>query len=198
VFWPDASRAQLRRNFRAALYNLRQALGQPGWVLFEDGLYMFNRSLEYWYDVEAFEQGLAAAHQLEEMAPERAVDTLAEAVRLYRGDLLQDVGFDEWALLRREELHVAYLTALATQGRLLFDGQEYARAADAYRRLLADDNLLESAHRALMRCHARLGERDQALRHFQGLVALLRDELGQPPMLETRELFQRLEAGQPI
>ncbi|HBY96566.1 MAG TPA: hypothetical protein DEP84_21925 [Chloroflexi bacterium] len=49
-----------------------------------------------------------------------------------------------------------------------------------------------------MRCYARLGERGQALRHYQVVVELLDEELGAPPAPETTLLFERLRAGEEI
>jgi DNA-binding SARP family transcriptional activator len=198
VFWPDASPAQLRRNFRAALYHLRQALGRREWVLYEEGRYGFNRSLDYWYDVEAFERGWAAAQKLAGVDPEQAAEMLSDTLELYRGEYLEDVGLDDWAVLRREELHEMFLTAQARQGQWLFDSQQYEAAAAAFRALLAHDNLLESAHRALMRCYARLGQRNLALRHYADLVDLLDAELGAAPAPETLALYEQLQAGQPL
>jgi hypothetical protein len=37
ALWPDASNAQLRSSFHRTLHHLRRALGEGGWILFEDG-----------------------------------------------------------------------------------------------------------------------------------------------------------------
>ena len=62
-------------------------------------------------------------------------------------------------------------------------------------RRVAPGELLEAAHRQLMRSYAALGERGQALRHYQTLVELLRKELGSSPAPESTELYQRLRQG---
>jgi two-component SAPR family response regulator len=54
------------------------------------------------------------------------------------------------------------------------------RAADAYRKAVAHDELLEEAHRTLMRCQAALGERGRVIRHYEELVGSLANELGAP------------------
>jgi DNA-binding SARP family transcriptional activator len=71
----------------------------------------------------------------------------------------------------------------------------HAKAAEAYRRLLARDDLHEDAVRALMECHVELGERAQALRVYQRFAERLMKELDAEPDDETTELFERIKGG---
>ncbi|HEU4647930.1 MAG TPA: bacterial transcriptional activator domain-containing protein [Gemmatimonadales bacterium] len=71
----------------------------------------------------------------------------------------------------------------------------HEKAADAYRRVLARDELHEEAVVALMRCHAQLGERPQALRVYRRFADRLRDELGAEPADATTRLCERLQLG---
>ena len=70
-----------------------------------------------------------------------------------------------------------------------------AKAADAYRRVLARDDLNEDATRALMQCYAKAGERSQALRLYQRFSERIRKELDAEPEDETQELHERLKSG---
>lgn len=198
AFWPDSSPAQLRTGLRTALYRLRQALGQPDWVLFQDERYSFNQSLSYWYDVEAFEAGLAEAGRLRPAAPERAIEHLQAALALYRGDFLEDFPDAEWVLTKREDLRRRHLQALLTLGQLLLEAGRPAAAAEAYHRAITHDGYLEAAHRGLMQASARQGEAGQALRHYQSLTALLAADLGAAPSPETTALYDRLRRGESI
>jgi DNA-binding SARP family transcriptional activator len=63
AFWPDASPDSVRVSLRATLYQLRRALGERNWIQYEDGYYKFNRSMDYWYDVEAFEECIRVAER---------------------------------------------------------------------------------------------------------------------------------------
>jgi predicted ATPase/DNA-binding SARP family transcriptional activator len=196
--WPDVSPAQLRNTLGVRLHHLRRALGRADWIVFENNTYAFNRSLNYWFDVEAFETYLANARRVREHSPEQAIRHFQDAVKLYRGDFVQDWVDGEWFVARRAELREKYLDALLTLGQLLFAETNYAQAAATYRQVIEHDNYVEAAHRELMRCCARLGEPGQALRHYQELVKLMRDELGSPPAPETTELFQRLRRGEEV
>ncbi len=196
-FWPDASPAQLRSNFHDTLYHLRQALGRPDWIVYANGGYAFNRSLDYWWDVEAFEAALARAHMLEASDPAQAIQRLEEAITLYQGDFLEDSS-SEWVLQRRDELRRLVLEALVRLGQRHATLGQYTQAAEAFHRAIGRDRYLEAAHRELIRCYARQGERSMALRHYQSLVEWLREEFGSAPAPETTALIERLRRGEAV
>lgn len=196
--WPEASPSQLRSNFKVTLHHLRVALGRPDWIVFENDSYTFNHSLDYWYDVQAFTSNLTQARQLQVKSLRQAIYLLEEAVKLYRGDFLEDVTVGDWYLETREELRRICLETLLTLGQLLFAESRYDSATDVYLKAIARDNYSEEAHRGLMRCYARQGERAKALRHYQTLVEMLDKELGSLPAEETVELFDRLRRGEEV
>ena len=199
ALWPDASTAQLRSSFHDTIYRLRRALGGKEWIVFEKGRYAFNRSLPYSYDVQAFEENLSEARRLRSEAPEQAIGYLQKAAGLYRGDFLEDLATDgEWAMIRQEGLRREYGEVLLLLGGLLFAQDRHAEATEAYRKAIAHDELLEEAHRELIRCYAALGERGWALRHYEDLVELLYEQLGTAPAPETRALHERLRAGEEV
>jgi predicted ATPase/DNA-binding SARP family transcriptional activator len=198
ALWPDASPGQLRRSFHTALHHLRRVLGRTEWILFTHERYCFNRALDYWFDVEAFEAHLDQARQVQVTEPLCAIYHLQEGLQLYQGDFLEGAAMGDWYLPRQRELKECYQHALLTLGRLFFATGQYPRAAETYHRLIEHDSLQEVAHRELMRCHARQGERSQALRHYQVLAALLHQELQACPAPETVDLFERLRNGETI
>jgi DNA-binding SARP family transcriptional activator len=202
VFWPEATPEQVRRNLGVALHQLRRALGRPEWIVFEHERYTVNRALGCWFDVDAFETRLAAAGPLQNNG--RAQETrairhaLEEAVALYGGDFLEDIVDGEWHLPRREHLRRRYQEGLFGLGQLCMAEGQYSQAAEVYRRAIAHDPYLEAAHRELLRCYARQGERGQAVRHYRALVERMRDELGVSPAPETTALVERLRRGEAI
>jgi predicted ATPase/DNA-binding SARP family transcriptional activator len=199
ALWPEASTEQLRSRFHDTVFRLRRALGGKEWISFQKGRYAFERSLPYSFDAEGFEENLSEARRYGAEAPEQAIRYLQEATGLYGGDFLEDLVTDgEWAIVRQEALRQAYGEALLLLGRLLSARERYAEAANAYRKAIAHDELLEEAHRELMRCQVALGERGRAIRHYEKLVELLYEQLGTSPAPETRALFERLLAGEEL
>src|SRR5205085_9526753 len=80
--WPDISPQQLRNTLGVRLHHLRRALGRADSIVFENNAYAFNRTLDYWFDVEAFENSIADAHGARASAPKEAIRHLQAAVKL--------------------------------------------------------------------------------------------------------------------
>ncbi|MBJ7330108.1 MAG: AAA family ATPase [Solirubrobacteraceae bacterium] len=96
------------------------------------------------------------------------------------GELLPEDRYEEWTTAAREELSQRRLTTL--------------RADERWNDILASDPADEEAHRALMRAHARDGDRVAAARQYRRA----RDELsalGLAPGAETEALYRELCQG---
>jgi predicted ATPase/DNA-binding SARP family transcriptional activator len=193
ALWPDLSRQQLGNALHTALRELRRALGDPGWVVYADGRYRFDRSRQHECDVTEFTDALLAARRAR--PSEAALPDLQRAIGAYGGDFLDGMATGEWALVRRDELRRSFESALLAAGRLQAAAGRHQAAAALFRRAVAHEPLNETAHRELMSSWARLGETARAIRHYEELVGLLRDQVGVPPDAETTALYQRLVAA---
>ncbi|HXO84357.1 MAG TPA: BTAD domain-containing putative transcriptional regulator, partial [Gemmatimonadales bacterium] len=180
AFWPDASTSQLRNSFHVTLHRLRKALGGPEWVTLERERYRINPELIEQFDVTVFEQAIKAGR-------------LEEGTDLYRGDLLDGEPVGDWSLEHRDRLQRMYVDSLMKLGARFAKEQRHDRAADAYRRVLARDEMHEEALQGLMSCHAALGERPQALRVYRQFAEKLKTEFQSKPRVETLRLFERLQ-----
>jgi DNA-binding SARP family transcriptional activator len=194
ALWPDLSRQQLGNALHTALRELRRALGDAGWVRYSDGQYRFDHSRPHECDVTAFEDALVAARRTR--PAEAALPELQRAIAVYGGDFLDGMATGEWALVRRDELRRAFESALLATGRLQAAAGRHQAAAAAFRRAVAHEPLNESAHRELMNCWARLGETARAVRHYEELAGVLREQVGVAPAAETEALYRRLLAAQ--
>jgi LuxR family maltose regulon positive regulatory protein len=188
MFWPEHDPGRLDSAFRSTLYRLRRVVFRDS-VVFEDGVYRFNSTGNYWFDADAFERLLDGAGQA--AIPEEASGLLEEALALYRGDYLEGI-YADWSLLERERLRGRYLAALEALAGLYADRRKLQRAVELYQRLLAEDPYQEVAHRGLMRCYYRLGDRAAAVRQYQICAELLREELGLSPTPETEALYLQI------
>lgn len=200
--WPEASAAELRSSFHRRLHHARRALLGAEWIRFDGETYRFDAGQGLWYDVERFETHLKEAHHaLTAAVPSaraQAARQLEAALALARGEFLADVEVGEWAIPLREDLRRRGIEARLAFGHILFTEARYSDAAETYRAVISLDPYLETAHRELMRCLARLGEAGQAARHYQGLVRLLREDLQTSPAPETRLLYERVRRGDDV
>ena len=183
AFWPEASTSQLRNSFHVSLHRLRKALGGADWVVLERERYRINPELIEQFDVWAFEQAIKAGR-------------LEEGTALYRGDLLDGEPVGDWSLEHRDRLQRLYVDSLMKLGARFVKEGKHAQAADAYRRVLERDEMHEEALQGLMKCHAELGERPQALRVYRQFADKLKTEFQSKPRIETSRLFEHLQQGQ--
>jgi DNA-binding SARP family transcriptional activator len=194
AFWPDASTAQMRNNFHVTLHRLRKALGGANWVTLAGDRYRIDPSRIDEFDVAEFERDVADARRaLVRDASVLATSHLERTLARYRGDFLDGEPVGDWHLEHRDRFQRLYVDALMELGGRYAEEARHAKAAEAFRRVLARDELHEEALRALMRSLAEAGERSQALRVYQRFTTRLRDELDAEPEEETTSLMSRLQ-----
>jgi DNA-binding SARP family transcriptional activator len=201
LFWPGMDSKGARRNLYQAIYNLRQALQNSGeeypYVLTEGNSYSLNSEIELWVDSEAFDLHYQNAQNL--IASGRQDEAMREfqmAEDLYLGEFLAEDRYEDWPLVHRENLKNAYLDALDQLSQYFYAKGQFATCIYYCRKILAEDNCREDAHRRVMLCHINLGQPHLALRQYHTCVEALRDELDVPPMPATEELYKQIRRKQ--
>jgi predicted ATPase/DNA-binding SARP family transcriptional activator len=186
AFWPEASGAQVKNNFHVTLHRLRRTLAHPEWIVLSGERYRLNPALHIDFDAARFESRVRAALRANDP------DGIASALDIYRGEFLEHEAVGDWHLERRDRLRALRIDALLALGRLRLHEDRSSDAAAAFRAVLARDPLHEEACRQLMICHARAGDRVQALRLYENMTALLQAELDVQPDPTTTGLYERL------
>lgn len=211
LLWAEMPGSLALTNLRLALHRLRQTLDEtlPGCA---DHLIRSTRqtlqlnSVALTVDVFEFQRLLTIGntHPHADLATcEPCLARMAQAIELYRGELLAGFGlldapaFEEWLLLKRESLHQQALAALNSLIRAYEQRGDDQQAHHYATRQLALDPSREEAHRQVMRTLARLGLRDQALAQFESCRRLLREQLGVEPDVETVAMAEQIRAQRP-
>lgn len=185
LFWPDHERAAAQQVLRTTLHGLRKTLG-TGLVITNETLGLASNAM---VDTRRFEAQLAAPS-----SPELLALTLA----LYRGPLLEDFtlpdseAFELWLESERERFRKLALYGFLRLAQLHEAQQNLPAALGALTRALALDPLHEDIQRAAMRVQYRSGDRAGAIRRYEQLRDQLDEELGVPPMAETRALYDAI------
>jgi DNA-binding SARP family transcriptional activator len=198
LFWRDSDPEAARRNLYQAIYNLRQALqtGDPDfpYILREESCYYLNPDVELWVDSEAFALYYQTGQRLErEGRLHEAVREYEMADNLYEGEFLAEDRYEDWPLVQRENLKHAHLDILDRLSQYYFDQAQFAMCSAFCQKILTEDNCREDAHRRLMRCYLRQGQRHLALRQYHLCVEVLKRELDVPPMPATIELYRKIQ-----
>ena len=191
----------MRNNFHVTLHRLRKTLGDAKWVVLKGEQYALDPAVQIEFDATRFEKEVSAAmaqlkkgpHPLSP-SPESGEGErqLESALSLYRGDFLENENAGDWHLELRDRLRLKYVEGLTALAESRTKQERWGDAADAWRRLIATDELDERAYRGLMTAHAKQGERSQVQQIYKRLEQLLQKQLEAKPEAETAQLFKRL------
>lgn len=195
TLWPSAQNGSAGQSLNSLVYSLHKLLGDvldgaPP-VIYADGYYHLNVEAGIAVDVARFEtlvrEGLRQARAGQHNA---AMRTYEQAVPLYRGDLCHVS--DIQALMLCEALRAQYLRLLAELSDYYCTAQDYTNCLMYAQRLLTSDPCREDAHRLVMRCYMRQGQRAQALHQYRVCENILRTEFDVVPEAATLELYQEI------
>ncbi len=194
ILWPDLNYTAALRNLNTTVYNLRRSL-EPGlskgsdsqFISYKSGYYLLDGHSEHWLDVDAFEKGIHRARI--EREPHKSIDIYKDALALYRGEYLFDLGNTQ--ISSTGEQHRFYernLSGLEELAMLYEQTYQDDAAKDIYLKIMAIDPCRESACQKLMRLLLRYDNMAEAASHCSRLNKALRLELDMVPSPETRRL----------
>ena len=185
LFWPEHDTEHARNSLSQSVHVLRRALGPEGVVSSGDTLGLAWGNL--WCDVVAFEEALGG-------------DRPAEAVELYRGELLEGFHlatapeFDRWLENERDRLARTYMSAMERLAAEREAARDFRGAATWWRRFAARDPYSSRAALGLMRALAAAGDPAGAVQHARVHETVLREELNVAPDPEVAAFVRQLES----
>ena len=189
LFWPDMPDSRAKSNLRQTLSRLRKAIGEK-YLVANDLTIAFDATADYWLDVQVLARKVEA---------HTATADLIEAVSVYGGELLPGF-YDEWALLERERLQVAFEHKMSLLLDRLVEAQRWDDVLDWGERWITLSHAPEAAYRALIMAYGTRGDISNAAAVYQRCEEALRRDLGVEPSPQTRAALERVkrEATSPI
>jgi DNA-binding SARP family transcriptional activator len=195
ALWPDTDTYLASQSLNSLVHKLRKLLsdnigGQPP-ILRTDSCYRLNIDAGIGVDAVWFET-LASTGEKQRLAGDfkAATASFKQAVYLYHGDL--DIGTDTRSLVLIESLRAQYLTLLARLADYYYTTDDYSSCLNYALHMLSVDPCREDAHRIVMQCFMRQGERAQALRQYRICEGILRSEFDVAPESTTTALFEQI------
>ena len=182
--WPESTDAQASTNLRREWHHLRE-----GWPELDGCVETAARTLSWRdeapdSDVALFETAASAARQGDRSALDDAATLIAATCCR--------VATTSGSQADRERLRATAIEVLAGLVARLETERALAEAISRAQQLLRLDPLNEPAWCALMRCHARRGERATALHLYQQCAATLKRELDVQPSAATRGTYREI------
>lgn len=204
LLWPRLGPDEARAALRATLPALTRLAPGP-WLNVDRQSVGVDEGLA-WSDAGRFGELLEALRQ-HDHPPEApcpaCLQTMEEAVGIYRGHLLEGFGLDDapefnhWLSLQREWLSQSQAKLLRALS-LYFAPLERETSLRYLRRWVEHEPLHEPAHRLLMRALYENGQRAEALQQYQAFARLLEAGLATPPEEETTRLYQSMRSREEI
>jgi DNA-binding SARP family transcriptional activator len=197
TFWAETAEGIGRKRLRTEIWRVRRVVEPAGvapgtYVRVRNHELGFNTDSRYWLDIEQFESRLdRIGERFGKQLSTSDANLLAEAVQLYRGDLLEGL-YADWCLWEQERLKLMFLEALEKLMVFHSSRHEWKLAILRAQELLSHDPLREHIHRELMHYFYRGGNRPAAIRQYQTCLRLLREELDVAPMQATRDLYESI------
>lgn len=188
-FWPAQSQGVARKYLRQYLWRLRNGLRAMGWFDHGGELTMdrewvsLTKSDDMFVDaVELLREhrALASCTLIEPAFVARLTEILATS----RGQFLPTC-YEEWCQAQRTLLDTVRVELLDRLIRHHEARSEHSAALGLARLSLEIDQSRERTHRDIIRLHLHRADRSSALRAFQEMQIILRDELGVEPSLRS-------------
>ena len=186
ALWPDEDGDTAHQSFNTALHRLRKLLGKNDLIRHREGRVSLDPT-RVWVDAFVFESQSAAA-------PGPIHAQTMRAINLYRGSFLPDDDDAHWAFSTREMLRTRYLELVSSAARRFEQEGRHEEALDLYRRGIEADELAETFHQGLMRCHHQVGRTPEALDAYRRMRELLDRVHGVQPSPATEELYRKLSS----
>lgn len=198
LLWPDMNPDQGLNSFHKALHSARRAL-EPGltsgaasrFLQTRDQMLALIQNDEISVDVTQFET-LA-----EDALKTSSRDRLEAALALCQSDLLPEDRYEDWVVLRREQLQNRKELLLQRLATICEATGDLNAAIQASQQAIALNPVDETAHRGLMRLYAAQGQRHLAVQQFRTFSEILTRELSVSPEPETTRLYEQILAGTP-
>jgi DNA-binding SARP family transcriptional activator len=194
ALWPSSGRQALS-SVRHFIHGLRDKLepdrpprAPSTFVVTVRGGYAINRRhvrIDADTFAEAVRDGLAAADRGD---ADRAAQLLELGMSLYRGDLLEDEPYAEWAMPERDRLRAMATDSLRAMTQIALTQGDHATAVKHLDRLAEFEPFDSDIHKELLRVLLVAGRRSEALRRYSTFRARLSKEFGAAPGFALSDL----------
>jgi DNA-binding SARP family transcriptional activator len=197
AIWGEGDEKTVDRDFKVALNSLlkviepnRVAREESYFIIRKQSMYRLNSEAPVHSDLESFhryvEQGM------NEINPVSSKELLLKAVKLYKGELLEERSTIDWISHDREKTLQQYISVLERLAQTCTRLKEFEKAIYWAEKLIRVDSTWEEAYRLLMFAYYQLQNRTQAVKWYERCVSVLKAELKVEPMHTTIQMYEMI------
>ncbi|MCS7072607.1 MAG: bacterial transcriptional activator domain-containing protein [Anaerolinea sp.] len=198
TFWPDLSIKEATNVFHVTKRKIAERISAQiddgnnyELTQYLSGYYLPSDKVIRHYDVADFVDSISRA-QASENSHEQAI-LYMRAIDLYRAPFLQTIDMP-WIQERREALRGMYVQALTAMAGIWQERDRPHEALGFYIRALHETPDREDLHQEVIRLYNELGMKEDAMRHYQHMEALLKERNAKPSKA-LRDMMKTITSG---
>lgn len=180
LLWSDMEESIARKNLRNALYKLKKPFGEEAVLVFlNKSIITLNQDIDIETDVDKFINN-------------------KEEITIYSGSFLEGYmpkdaeNFQRWMIETRQQLENMYLKRLKEKIELEKANKNYDKAAKYSKLLIKNDEFNEEGYRNLIYCYKEQGNFNSAIKVYNKLSDILKEELAIAPADSTTKIFKEV------
>lgn len=177
IFWGESGEKAAKKNLRNAMYKIRKTFDMDIIISPQKSKVILNSDIEIDSDLDSF------------------LKNDQNSVKSYDGEFLKGfmvkkaLKFNEWVLNTREYYRSIYITKLHEIIRNLISKNDYSKAEHYGQLLIKEDEFNEGSYRILMNIYKQQENYDKAIKLYNRLAKILKEELGIVPDIKTKKLY---------
>ncbi|MFW5451794.1 MAG: BTAD domain-containing putative transcriptional regulator [Methylophagaceae bacterium] len=183
ALWPDSDGDTGHQSLATTLHRLRKLLGDDV-IELRDGLLSLNKQ-KVWVDTWAFDKLVSNKNA--------DINTLQQAIEIYKAQLLAEDKDAWWSVPAREKLHHQFIDVIERIGQSFEESDDWQQACEYYRKGLEIDATAELLYQRLMHCYINMDREGDAVKTYRQCFRVLNSHLGIEPSIKTKKLYSQLQ-----
>ncbi|MDD3218685.1 MAG: BTAD domain-containing putative transcriptional regulator [Lachnospiraceae bacterium] len=171
---------------------LKKKLGDSDYILTSRGSYNWNPDITLEIDAERFHLLIQNSKELE--GAEKC-EVMEDAIRLYKGKVLQNFGGEHWIVALGTYYQSLFLAATRSLAQEYYNLEHYADVVRICNLGLEQDTLDEELHSFLVKALLKQGKNNLAREHYDVAVKQLQDAFGISSLSSLKGLEKELMAA---
>lgn len=197
VLWEDNECGDPLNALKNLIYRARALLKELSgndrleFIKYEHNTYAWNNSFDCTVDSELFEQYCKQGRDISNSAHVR-IENMKKALALYKGEFLPKSSYSSWVISSAAYYSALYNECVIKLCGLLIEEQRFAEIVEICEIALKYAPFEEAIHKMLLYGYISMGQRGQALDHYNEVVDLFYRELGVDITDSLRPIYKQL------
>lgn len=162
-------------------------------IEYKNGYYVFEINDNSTLDNELFENYLVEGNLLKEIDSDRSLLLLEKGLKLYKGEYLQEMDYEEWLVPIRNRYHRLYLQGLFNYIEILKQKNMHQEIVNICEEAIHHEPYGENLHIYFIEALMEVGEKRYAMSHYEYITSRLYNHLGIKPSPRMKMIYKQLQ-----